>query len=284
MEKIPSLPSDVMKLIFSSAEIQLKEVASLSKEWNQMVQKTLSTLFESYEKNPSLKIYAEHAKQKFKTNDSGQTQNMQRVKLVFQEVMNTAKQLGYQEELSNSENLSTTHLQAVADWIKQEEANNLLKCANKIAEQIPSMEKFLEKIQNLSPTEKTKEIQEWMEKNSEALKNIESISFVNSNLTALPSEITYLQNLEELKLDNNKLSTIPGGIIGSLSKLKILDLAHNGLKALPDEIASLPLQWLAISDNPMLFPENLKPLLLKNTIIKYFADENDIEIVSPTDM
>lgn len=237
MENLPSLPKEILGSIFSSTDLEPKELALVSKEWNRAIQTALAYLFLSYEKNPSLRLYTAHSKQIMESNIT-EDKSLRKVKFVFQRVMENAQQMGYPQELPAMKNLSVAHLQQIDNWAKGKEAENFIIFAVKIASDLPIMQEFLEHIQDLSSLEKAEKIEQWMQKNSDAFSNVLKLNLKKMNLTTLPKQIKYFQNLEILSLENNHLTSIPVEI-GSLSKLKELYLEKNKLTAFPIEIASL---------------------------------------------
>ena len=90
-----------------------------------------------------------------------------------------------------------------------------------------------------------------------ALPAIELLDLRYNVIEELPKWIGELSALKGLSLIGNKLRTLPDEI-GSLRNLKLLWLIQNQLEELPETLRSLPLEHIALEDNPKLgLPESI---------------------------
>jgi Leucine-rich repeat (LRR) protein len=69
------------------------------------------------------------------------------------------------------------------------------------------------------------------------LTNLETLLLQNNQITELPETFSNLVSLTELNLSENKLTSIPD--VSKMIKLRILEAAHNQIKALPKGIGKL---------------------------------------------
>ena len=101
-------------------------------------------------------------------------------------------------------------------------------------------EPYIEKndIENLSGLEVKRHFQQWLQDNSDVVRQVTKLSLNNSYLFNLSPEIGNLKSLEYLTLTTNKLLTLPQQI-GNLSSLKVLWIGGNRLTKLPPEIGNL---------------------------------------------
>lgn len=88
----------------------------------------------------------------------------------------------------------------------------------------------------------------------------------NCNLKNIPSGVFVLCRVlrkEILNLSYNKLTTFTGGFLSDLSLLRVLDLSHNNLKKLPDDIFRIEnLRELMLSNNQLTkLPSNINTLI-----------------------
>lgn len=108
------------------------------------------------------------------------------------------------------------------------------------------------------------------------LKNLHTLSLEDNNITQIPDNISGMTGLNELYLKSNKMSQLPDSIcqlgnlhtihvtdnclvslpdaIGDITSLKQLHLAQNNLTCLPLSLATLPLQGLTLTNNPLIRP------------------------------
>ncbi len=282
MDNTSKLPPEILLSIFLLSDNELKDLAPVSKHWNQTINKGLSTLFQQYTQNESLEPYIDLAQKKYTLQDPEKEVevNVQRIKLVFNEVLLKAKKMGYKEEPLTIQNLSAAHLQEVAKWMEEQEASNL----NTFASRIPEMKPFLESVEQLPSSEKAQAIRIWMEENQDVLESITQLNLMSSGLNALPKEIQYFTKLQHLNLQNNQIKVIPTEIcrlhqlqklnlfnnkiitlpseIGSLTQLRELDLFNNKITTLPSEIGALTqLQELYLAFNQIeTIPSEMKSL------------------------
>ena len=82
---------------------------------------------------------------------------------------------------------------------------------------------------------------------------MEELYLSNHKIDALPpAEGFNLTSLVVLNLDCNRIREIPGGVLGAMSKLKSLSLAHNHLEDLPATVSLLvDLHHLNLNHNEM---------------------------------
>eukprot|EP00882_Tetradesmus_deserticola_P033067 GHRQ01037738.1.p2 GENE.GHRQ01037738.1~~GHRQ01037738.1.p2 ORF type:complete len:152 (+),score=57.80 GHRQ01037738.1:1597-2052(+) len=87
------------------------------------------------------------------------------------------------------------------------------------------------------------------------------VTFIKRNvgLTTVPAKVMALDGLAVLDLAHNQIEIVPKGFFPEIAQLKNLDLSHNAIKALPDEVAALKgLEVLAITHNCLQdLPEGL---------------------------
>ncbi len=247
MDPASKLPPEILFSIFLFTDNELKDLASVSKNWDQTIKTGLSNLFSHYTQSESLKPYTDLAKKTyiFKDQEKEVEINIQRIKFVFNKVILKAQEMGYQQESLTIHNLSATHLQEIAKWIEEQEAKNL----NVFASQIDKMKPFLASLKDLSDLQKAQAIRLWMEQNQNTLKDMIELNLEDCHLSTLPKEIKYFLGLQNLHLYNNQLMTIPSEI-GLLTQLQRLVIINNKLKDLPIEISSLThLEHLYLNDN-----------------------------------
>lgn len=72
----------------------------------------------------------------------------------------------------------------------------------------------------------------------------------------LPNELFQLMQLEELDLSCNKLQSIDSRL-GDLKQLRIINLASNQLKTLPNCLVGMGLHQLVLTNNPLAKPYEL---------------------------
>jgi hypothetical protein len=77
----------------------------------------------------------------------------------------------------------------------------------------------------------------------ENLKNLVIIDLLDNKLESIPEEIKKLSNLQEVYLSGNRISNIQNvvEIIENLESLDYLDLSHNEIKILPDNLEQIKL-------------------------------------------
>ena len=117
-------------------------------------------------------------------------------------------------------------------------------------------------------------------RNSNILKELDSVYFIKQNLKNIPIELYNLKNLNWLEISYNKIKEFPKEIC-YLENLEILSLRVNALKIIPKEIGNLMnLKLLDIGQNSLKsIPEeiyglkNLKVLSLKNNLLKAISKE-----------
>lgn len=270
MESLPEIPQDILKYIILLSDTEIKNLAMTSHMWNETVKLALSSLLKSYKENDSLRSYTDLADQIFVSKDvsavskdlkEGQNidqkfteniQNIQKVKFVFQKIMQEAHQMGYPEEAPTMQTLSGAHLKEVDEWTQEQ------KALNQLAAKIPEMTIFLYTIQSLPPLEKNEKIRNWMPNN---LNRIERLNLEKSDFTTLPKEIQYLIRLKRLSLLDNQLHVLPPEI-KSWTELESLILTNNNLTTLPSEIGFLTmLQRLYLPNNRLKsLPSEIKYL------------------------
>ncbi len=255
-----NLPPEMLQYLLSWGDADLKDITSVSKDWQMAINQELSDLFKKYTQNESLKPYTILAEKTYSQQDPEKTVgvNIQRVKLIFQEIILKAQQKGYKKESLNLQTLSPTHLQEVIEWI---EASDLNIFASQLANEIPDLEHVITSGDYISILDKAKVIREWMENNQDALKRIEKLKIENCNLSFLPKEIKYFTGLKVLKLDGNAIVQLPSEI-QFLTQLKDLSVVNNKLIALPSEISLLTnLRLLHLNDNQItVLPSEIKSL------------------------
>lgn len=83
-----------------------------------------------------------------------------------------------------------------------------------------------------------------------AMDSITMLNFSSNEFTCIPEVICYVKNLQSLNMSNNAISKVTSRI-GNLQNLSVLLLANNLITELPREIASLKLETLDLSNNPM---------------------------------
>jgi len=82
--------------------------------------------------------------------------------------------------------------------------------------------------------------------------NFLDLSSSGGGVQSIPAEVGNLVNLTSLIMNNNAIEAIPGGGVGKLVKLKVLDLSSNLIAAVPAEVAQLPaLTTLNLSMNQL---------------------------------
>ncbi len=69
MDHLSQFPNEILQYIFSLSDADLKNYASVSKNWNQAIKQELSSLFRSYTQNQSLKSYTDLAKKTYTLQD-----------------------------------------------------------------------------------------------------------------------------------------------------------------------------------------------------------------------
>ncbi len=268
MDCLSQFPPELFSYIFSSDQADVKNI----KNWDQKDKSLLASLFESYSCQESLKSYVVKANKKFDKGDLDSL-NIQKVKFVFQEVMQQAAQMDYPEESPSLEALSAGHLENVINWTKakEEEIRNFDLFVSKI--HCLAFATFVHSIpKDLSPSKRGEEIRQWMKNNVIILDRVTILDGSQLKLTAIPKEIQYLRCLQRVALQNNAISTLPREIqfltnleslvltnnaltslcseIGFLKRLERLYLVGNQLKNLPDEMALMDnLESLSVSKN-----------------------------------
>ncbi len=276
---LPPLPKDILLQIFSlTPEKEIKDLASVSKDWNTVIKHHLASLFQNYTKSDLLTPYTELAKKKFtaKNKQEELTIEIKRAQFVFQQIMKKAQELGYSKDIkkTTSQNISVEHLQVVAKWIQEKEALNLITFASAI----PEMKHIVPK--KLSILDQAQYIRDWL-KNSPKAKKIKELHLGNAQylekpnifLPILPKEIQYLTGLESIQLNRCELKTLPTEI-GLLTQLQEIDFSNNKITTLPTEIGLLTqLKIMNFSNNGItgLFTEI--GLLSQLQTIKFFSNK-----------
>ncbi len=275
MDHTSNLSPEILLSIFLLSENELKNLAPASKHWNQTIQKGLSTLFNSYTRSESLRPYTDLAKKTYALKDPARETevNVQRVKLVFKEIILKAQKMGYQKESVNIQNLSAAHLQEIVKWMEEQEAKSL----NVFASKIPEMQSALTSMQDLPELEKAQAIRTWMKENQDILENITTLDVDHCDLATIPKEIKYFTQLQTLNLSNNQIKVIPSEI-EALTQLQVLDLSKNQITAIPSEIGSLAeLQTLFLVNNQITaIPNEIGNLTHLGEI---YLSHNDITVI-----
>lgn len=95
------------------------------------------------------------------------------------------------------------------------------------------------------------------------MRNLNTLSLENNNLTTLPDSIGYLSSLQIFTITNNKLSHIPPSI-GRISNLKEFFINQNNLAEIPPELGFLKkLEILNVSNNPLVaLPDEVARLMV----------------------
>jgi Leucine-rich repeat (LRR) protein len=255
------------------------ELASVSKQWSEAVKQTLDYLFQSYERSTSLKPYVISALQMhqkiLKSDMITKSKSLeivwviQRIKLVFHNIMREAKLMGYQREPFNMQMLLTSRLETISQRIKEKEAMyrkifvlNALK-----------MNSTLGLVADPLPLE-NEQFKIWLNENVETLRKMTELSLCGVTLIALAIEIKYMTSLQKLYLSNNGIIALPKEI-GFLTQLEELNLSRNCLTAFPKAIESLiMLKVLDISKNTLtVLPSELGSLV---QLIKLYVYKNQL--------
>lgn len=243
MQNVSLLPHDVLSIIFTLSEAQPKDLATVSKDWNSAVQNSLAVLFYNYQLCSPLKSYVDRANQiqLIVHEGSNQTQflNLQKVKFIFQMVVQKAHKNGFTMEI-NMGSVSIEHLQNVAAKIEKIKVDALMKLVKNLffSARIPIINGFLKTTKGLPLLDIAEKVRTWMQEHTKELANISKLHLSDRGFTVLPKEIKYLTGFIRLDLGKNRLTSLPKEI-GSLTRLKSLILINNQLTHLPHEVSFL---------------------------------------------
>ena len=106
-------------------------------------------------------------------------------------------------------------------------------------------------------------IKKWLEdpKNEDQLKKVIRLTLPDSNLNAIPPQITQFAQLQNLDLGDNQIRHLPN-FISFLAKLRTFDLNKNKISSLPDSLGKLSkLEWLSLGTNEISsLPDSLSNL------------------------
>ncbi len=180
--------------------------------------------------------------------------------------------------------LSLQRLDEIAHWQQEQEAANLIKIFERIAQSSPTWG-ILNNIKEKGQMEQADELRRWMGDNPEELKKIDHLylesfgSRMPLHLTGIPKEIFKFTNLTSLFLGENELTTIPSEI-SKLTQLNTLSLHNNQLNELPPEIGELShLEIIALQHNQLTkLPHELGKLTQLESLWLY---DNQLKTLPP---
>lgn len=204
--------------------------------------------------------------------------------------------------------LSLQRLDEIAHWQQEQQAANLIKIFERIAQNLPKWQEILNNIKEKGLIDQANELRRWMDDNPEELEKIDhlylesfgslmplhlteipkevfkltkltSLFLGDNELTNIPPEINKLTHLNTLTLHNNQLTILPPEI-GELSHLEIIALQHNQLTKLPPEFGKLTqLQSLWLYGNQL---KTLPPEMGNFSELKFFKiSENPFTTLPP---
>ena len=282
MTHITSLPYEIFNHIngFVGEPAGIERVC---KEFKEMASLSYSPLLQEYRATPELGRFFNQ--RRINNNEEAKIT----VKNIYNNVLGEAYGLNegrefVRETLRGDPNkLKASRLVAIAESSKSlKKLQNLITVFEKLAEQVPSANAFLnqEDIKQLKMEEKAKAFSAWMMDPSHTgdLSGVEILNLTDCHLSVLPKEIGQLVQLKTLVLTGNQLTKLPKEI-GRLTQLNMLFLEHNQLTELPQEFSQLTtLITLHLEHNQLkTLPEELWSFTALNML---FLQNNQLTEIS----
>jgi len=118
----------------------------------------------------------------------------------------------------------------------------------------------------------------WIPDDCSGSLQLECLKLIEMNLVKVPNQLLDMPSLMQLNLSKNNLQSIRG--IGRLCHIKDLDLSSNNIEFIPDEILSLPLEDLNLSNN-LLTDRAIPKKLLESQYFTLDISCNELSEISP---